>query len=177
MFLRSVAWTTILLASIVVHSGVNAAPSSAVVDQRGRAITLEALRGAPVVVTFISAHCSDACPIINAEIALAAHASFASSTHYLSITLDPERDKRADMQRLARVFEANPAQWTFASGDLGAIHALMKRFGIVAVRGRDGYAEAHTTLVYILDRNGRLVATLLPSTNLPPSIASEVASL
>jgi protein SCO1/2 len=177
MFLRSVAWTTILLASIVVHSGVHAATSPAVVDQRGRAITLEALRGAPVVVTFISAHCSDACPIINAQIAQAAHASQASSTHFLTITLDPERDTRIDMQRLARTFDANPAQWTFASGGVAAIHALMKRFGVAAQRGRDGYADAHTTLIYVLDRNGRLAATLLPSTNLQTSIASEVASL
>jgi protein SCO1/2 len=128
-------------------------------------------------VTFISAHCSDACPIINAQIAMSAHASQATSTHYLSITLDPERDTRSDMQRLARTFDANPAQWSFASGNAASIHALMKHFGVVAERGPDGYADAHTTLVYVLDRSGRLAASLLPSTNLPSSIASEVASL
>lgn len=177
MFLRGVAWTTIFLASIVVQSGVSAAQSGAVVDQRGRAITLEALRGAPVVVTFISAHCGDACPIINAQIAQAARASQASATHYLSITLDPERDTRADMQRLARVFDANPAQWSFATGSLASIHALMKRFGVVTGRGADGFNEAHTAFVYVLDRNGRLAAKLLPSPHLPSTIASEVASL
>ena len=177
MFLRNVAWTTILLASIVVHSGASAAPSPTVIDQRGRALTLESLRGAPVVVTFISAHCSDACPIITAQIAQVARSSAGSSTHYLTITLDPERDTRADMRRLARTFDANPAQWTFASGNTASIHALMKRFGVVTQRGPDGYNDAHTTFIYVLDRSGRLAATLLPSTNLLTTLASEVASL
>ena len=176
MFLRSVAWTTILLASIVVPSGVSA-HRTAVVDQRGRAFTLQALRGAPTVVTFISAHCTDACPLINAQIAQAARASLPSNTHYASITLDPERDTRADMQRLARTFGANPSQWSFVSGGAAAIYQLMKRFGIVAVRGRDGYARAHTTFVYVLDRRGRLAATIMPSSALPSTLSREIASL
>ena len=177
MFLRTVAWTMILLASIVVHSDARASNSLAVVDQRGRVFTLEALRGAPTVVTFISAHCTDACPLIDAQIAEIARASAASNVRYASITLDPERDTRADMTRLAKAFDANAAQWSFVTGDVAQIHALMKRFGVVATRGRDGYASAHTTFVYVLDRRGRVAATIMPSTNLASTLATEVASL
>jgi protein SCO1/2 len=177
MLLRSVAWTAILLASIVVQCGVSATASKAVVDQRGRDFTLQALRGAPTVVTFVSAHCTDACPLVNAQIAQAARASLPSNTHYASITLDPERDTRADMANLANAFDANPSQWSFVSGTPAAIHALMKRFGVVAERGRSGYAKSHTTFIYVLDRQGRLAATILPSNHLQSILATEVSSL
>ena len=177
MFLRSVAWTTILLASIVVQRGVGAPNSQAVVDQRGRAFTLEALRGAPTVVTFISAHCSDACPLVDAQIAVTARATLPRNVHYASITLDPERDTRGDMKHLANAFDANPAQWSFVTGNPRAIHAIMKRFGVAPRRDRDGYATAHTTFVYVLDRKGRLAATLMPSKTLSSALATEVASL
>ncbi len=48
-------------------------PPMALVDQHGRTITLEALHGRPVLVTFAYAHCDTVCPLVVAEV-LAAQA-------------------------------------------------------------------------------------------------------
>lgn len=142
------------------------------IDQRGHAFSLEALRGEPIVLTFVSAHCRDACPVINADFAQAAQLSQGRAVHFVTITLDPERDTAVDMRRLARIFSANPAQWSFVSGSVSVVRAMMHRFGVVATSGDD-----HTTFVYVLNARGILAATILPSTNLASQIATQVESL
>jgi len=41
----------------------------------------------------------------------------------------------------------------------------MHAFGVDVSRGRDGYADAHTTFMTVLDGNGRVAGTLLPRGN------------
>lgn len=142
------------------------------IDQRGHAFSLEALRGEPVVLTFVSAHCRDACPMVNADFAQAARFSQGRAIHFATVTLDPEHDSPSDMRHLANVFSANPAQWSFVAGPSPMVRSMMRRFGAVA-----NGSEDHTTFVYILNSRGRLVATILPSNNLASQIATQVESL
>jgi protein SCO1 len=138
------------------------------IDQRGHAFTISQLLGRPLAVSFVSAHCSDVCPLVEAQIAQAAH--YERSVHgkllLLTITLDPERDSHADMVRLARKFDADPAYWLIASGTRADVHRVMQAFGVVTARGPDGYADAHTTFITILGSDGRVAGALLPSTQL-----------
>ena len=177
MFLRSVAWTTILFASIVVQCGVaHAATSAMLIDQRGHRFTLTSLRGTPIALTFVSTHCRDACPLINAEIAQAAQRVRESfrSIRFLTLSLDPERDTQSDMVHLARQFSADPRIWIVASGNAAYIHSVMKRLAVQITRGADGYADAHTTFIYMLDAKGKLAATLLPSSDLASQLEEKV---
>ncbi len=146
------------------------------VDQRGRAFTLGSLRGKPLVVTFVSAHCTDACPLINAQFADAARRIEAShlNARLLTITLDPRNDLPGTMRELAQRFEANPRYWLLAGGRISDVEAVMREFGIVSVKGRDGYREEHTTFVYLLDGNGGLAQTLLASSTLSDTIVEAV---
>jgi protein SCO1/2 len=180
MFLRSVAWTAILLASIVVQCGVTRANQSHVlIDQRGHRFTLEALRGTPIALTFVSAHCHDACPLINAQIAQAAAAARAHlrAIRFLTLSLDPERDTRVDMMHLAREFSADPRVWIVASGERDYIRSLLKRFAVQTTRGPDGYADAHSTFVYLLDARGSVTATILPSSTFTVQLDDKVGSI
>lgn len=179
MFLRSVAWTTILFASIVVQCGVaHAATSDTLIDQRGHRFTLTSLHGTPVALTFVSTHCHDACPLINAEIARAAQRvrERFRSIRFLTLSLDPERDSQSDMVHLARQFSADPRVWIVASGDSAYIRSVMKRFAVQTTRGADGYADAHTTFVYMLDAQGKLATTLLPSSDLATQLEEKVVN-
>lgn len=146
------------------------------VDQTGRAFTFASLRGEPLVVTFVAAHCTDACPLVNAEFARAAQIFDRRRlrVRLLTITLDPEHDPPAVMRALARRFAANPRRWLMASGTIADVHAVMQAFGVVAERGRRGYADVHTTFVYIFDGRGNLRKKIFASTALGAQLAQEV---
>ncbi len=138
------------------------------IDQNGHAFTFQTLRGIPLVVTFVAAHCTDACPLINAQFAQAARrlAETHARVRLLTITLDPEHDSLRDMRGIARRFQADPRTWIVAGGSRADVHAVMRAFGVVAQRGRDGYADVHTTFVYFIDGRGQLRKTMLASTAL-----------
>jgi protein SCO1 len=133
-------------------------------DQLGRQFTLADLRGRPLLVTFVSAHCDGVCPLIESQIAAAAKRQREEhgNLRFLTITLDPERDTHADLVRIARRFDADPTYWLIAGGDPTSVHRLMTDFGVDVARGRDGYAEAHTTFITVLGSDGRVAGTMLP---------------
>jgi cytochrome oxidase Cu insertion factor (SCO1/SenC/PrrC family) len=147
------------------------------IDQRGRTFTLASLRGEPVVVTFISAHCTDACPLIDAQFSDAARRIQAQRlrTKLVTITLDPENDSPRAMRELATRFEANPRYWLLAGGSVRNVEAVMRQFGVVSKKGRDGYREEHTTFVYFFNPDGTLAQTMLASSNLSDSIVEAVS--
>lgn len=146
------------------------------IDQQGRHFTLAALRGKPLAVTFVSAHCTDACPLINAQFADAARRIEAShlGARLLTMTLDPQNDLPRTMRELARRFQANPRYWLLASGNISDVQTMMREFGVVSVKGRDGYREEHTTFVYLLNSDGRLAQTLLASSSMSDAIVEAV---
>jgi protein SCO1 len=146
------------------------------VDQQGHYFTLAALRGKPLVVTFVSAHCTDACPLINAQFADAARRIETShvSARLLTITLDPHNDSPRIMRELAQRFEANPRYWLLAAGRISDVERIMRDFGVVSVKGRDGYREAHTTFVYVFNADGTPEQTMLASSTLSDAIVEAV---
>lgn len=148
------------------------------VDQTGHAFTFASLRGTPVALTFVSAHCSDACPLINAQFSAAQSALEREriGLRLLTITLDPERDTSGDMRRLAKTFSANPRHWILADGSVADVHAVMSAFGVVARRGPDGYAEFHSTAVYLIDARGVFRKIILPSNNFSSQLVDEFRS-
>lgn len=146
------------------------------VDQTGRSFTFTSLRGMPLVVTFVAAHCTEACPLVNAQFAQAAQhfAEDRTNVRLLTITLDPEHDPPQVMRDLARRFDADPKRWLVASGSVPDVRRVMAAFSVVAQQGRDGYADVHSTFVYFIDKRGNVVKTDLASTALGSQIVDEV---
>ncbi|MGC1379590.1 MAG: SCO family protein [Candidatus Baltobacteraceae bacterium] len=142
------------------------------VDQLGRSFELSSMRGTPFAVTFISAHCNDACPLINGQFASAARRieSDRLPGRLLTITLDPEHDTPSSMRELARRFDANPRYWLLAAGKRSDVHEVMREFGVVSVEGKDGRDDRHTTFVYLFDASGNFVKTILASSVLDDAI-------
>lgn len=154
-------------------------PAPQLVDQTGRTFTLASLRGRPVIVTFISAHCTDACPLVNAQFADASRqiARRKLDTRLLTITLDPANDPPSLMRALARRFEADPRYWLVAGGRPSEVNQIVRAFGVVAKLGKNGYREAHSTFVYVLDAKGNLQQTMLASTGLSGDIVDAARTL
>ena len=148
------------------------------VDQNGRSFTLATLHGEPAIVTFVSAHCTDACPLINAQFAAAARElkRRGSPAHLVTITLDPEHDPPSLMRALARQFGADARTWLVASGTPANVNAVARAFGVVAIVGKSGFREQHTTFVYELDASGALVKTTMASSDLADTMVDALAA-
>jgi protein SCO1/2 len=163
--IRAIA-TAIALAAIAARA-VAAHPAPApLTDQRGLHFTLEDLRGHPTVLTFTSAHCTDACPLINAQIAdaVAHERKVHGRLRFVTLSLDPQHDSLADLRRIANTFHADPSYWLIARGTPQRTRELMHQFGVTAAAY--GAEIDHTTLLYILDRDGNYAGAILPTTHL-----------
>ncbi len=175
--LRRVTFAIAIAALAWTSAVAGPSPQPRLQDQTGRQFTMNALRGEPVVLTFIATHCTDACPLINAQFAQVSHdlAVDHVRVHLLSITLDPENDPPARMRAVARLFGANPQYWQLATGLPSDVHRIMSRYNVLAQRDRRGYADVHTTYIYLIDRHGKLAKTILASTNFSADLFHELS--
>ncbi|MEO6912904.1 MAG: SCO family protein, partial [Candidatus Baltobacteraceae bacterium] len=139
--------------------------------------TLDRLHGEPVVLTFIATHCTDACPLINAQFAQVSRdlAIDHVRIHLLSITLDPENDPPSRMRAVAKQYDANAHYWQLATGSPSEVHRIMRSYNVLAQRDRRGYADIHTTYIYLLDKHGKLTKTILASTDFSADLYRELS--
>jgi protein SCO1/2 len=174
--LRASAFAILAAIALAHPAPAQAARMPQLIDQNGHAFTFQDLRGTPLIVTFIAAHCTDACPLINAQFAQAAQrfSQAHARVRLLTITLDPEHDSLRDMRDIAHRFSADPHRWIVAGGTRQNVHAVMRAFGVTAERGRKGYADVHTTFVYYIDERGNLRNTILASTALTDQLVELV---
>jgi protein SCO1/2 len=111
-----------------------------------------------VAVTFIYASCVDTCPLLTAKMAglqAALGVDFGPKVFFLSITVDPERDTLAVLQRYAQAHGANPVGWAFLTGTPAEIRQVARRYGIYYKKTARGDVD-HTFLTSLVDQSGTL---------------------
>jgi protein SCO1 len=111
-----------------------------------------------VAVTFIYATCADTCPLLTAKLAGLQQrlgSDFGRKVHFVSITVDPERDTPDALRHYARTHGANPAGWAFLTGSPAEIQDVARRYGVVARKTARGDVD-HTFLTSIVDPRGVL---------------------
>jgi protein SCO1/2 len=139
-------------------SKIGPAPELSLTTQDGQRLSLTELRGKVVAVTFIYASCTDTCPLLTAKMAslqAALGADFGPKVFFLSITVDPERDTPAVLQRYAQGHGANFAGWAFLTGTLAEIRQVARRYGIYYKKTARGDVD-HTFLTSLVDQSGTL---------------------
>lgn len=137
---------------------IGAAPDFALTAQDGAEVTLERLRGKVVAVAFIYTWCPDICPMLTDKMARVQDElgpSFGREVAFVSITVDPERDTPEVLQEYAQTFAANPAGWSFLTGDPAAVLDVAHRYGVVFAPAADGQVD-HTLLTTLVDRQGNM---------------------
>ena len=78
-----------------------------------------------------------------------------AATRLLSISFDPEFDRPEILKQYAQHAGADPAIWTFATGDPDGIHRLTKAFSIL-VQPEAG-TISHGLATALIDRDGKIV--------------------
>ena len=129
-------------------------------NQDGKRVTLEALRGEPVVVAMGYTRCKDICPMIVANmVAIEDRAKEASlkGIHFAFFSLDSAIDTPERLTAYARDHGLDPAHWTLYQGNDKAVRELAAALGVRYRRDASGGFD-HSAIITILDADGRIVA-------------------
>jgi protein SCO1/2 len=156
-----------LFAALVAFTGFKpAAPPSASIGgpfqltaQNGQTVTDKDLLGRPFLVFFGYTHCPDICHTTLFEMSETLRALGPDAkVSALFVTVDPERDTPAVLKDYLSNFDPRIVG---LSGDHAALDPMLQEYRIYAKKtqgGRDDYFVDHTTVVYLMDKNGRFVS-------------------
>ncbi|HEV2148574.1 MAG TPA: SCO family protein [Longimicrobiaceae bacterium] len=154
------------------YTEVTPAPPFALTDHTGRRVTLDDYRGKVVLLFYGFTHCPDVCPTTLAKLARVAEGlgRRADDVQILLVTVDPERDTPAALGEYVRRFGPRAAGLT---GDSAALAEAYRGYGVYTLEGGPhaaGHGSAsgghrsmtHSSVVYGIDRRGRLVVVIPP---------------
>jgi protein SCO1/2 len=128
-------------------------------DQNGRMVTEQDLKGAPFLVFFGFTHCPEVCPTTLFEVSeiLRKLGPDADRVRALFITIDSDRDTPAALKDYLSSFDPRMLGLT---GDPAEIAAVAKAYRVYykKVPLEQDYTMDHTTIVYLMDKEGRFVS-------------------
>src|SRR5262245_10526366 len=144
-----------------VFSPPSMAPEFSLSGSDGSEVTLARYRGKVVLLTFGFTTCAAVCPTTLATLAQARSGlgAAADSVQVIYVTVDPARDDAAHLQRYLAAFDPS---FVGATGAPDALAAAREKYGVTAVRQGAGpdYAMAHTSSIFLIDRDGKLRAMM-----------------
>ncbi|KAF2991299.1 SCO family protein [Methylocystis sp. MJC1] len=144
-------------------------------SQTGAQINEKDLLGKPYLIFFGYTHCPDVCHTTLFEMSeiLRALGSYAK-VGGLFVTVDPERDTQEVLKDYLASFDP---RITGLTGPRAQLEPMLRSYRIYAKRapGKDeDYAVDHTTVVYLMDKNGRFVTSFNVNRK-PEEAAKELA--
>ncbi len=158
---------------------IGPAPPFTLTSQDGAPVSLASLRGKVVAVTFIYTTCPDVCPLLTQKMARVQDElgpSFGSKVHFVSITVDPERDTPAVLKGYAQNYGARLDGWNFLTGSPTAIRDVTRRYGVFVAKKEDGSVD-HTALTSIVDGDGEMRVQYLGARFDPEEFRRDLLSL
>jgi protein SCO1/2 len=130
------------------------------VDQDGKAVNQDVLKGKPSLMFFGFTHCPDICPTALFEMTqvFKALGGDGDKVQAYFVSVDPERDTPDILKEYLSSFDPRLRGLT---GDPAAIAAMEKAYRVYSKKiplENGGYTMDHTALVYLMDKQGRFVA-------------------
>jgi cytochrome oxidase Cu insertion factor (SCO1/SenC/PrrC family) len=140
--------------------GRQRAPAFALRDQNGAAVSLAALHGRPVIVTFIDPLCRDYCPIEAQHLSDVVRAlPPAQKPAIVAVSVNVFGNVRSNLLLDERKWNLVP-QWRWAVGSPSALGSVWKAYHIAViastktVTGVKVHTIVHTEAAYLIDANG-----------------------
>jgi protein SCO1/2 len=160
-------------------------PDAALVDHTNARRSLSEWRGTPHVVTFTYTRCPlpNFCPLMDQNLAtlqrrLADETSLRGRVKLVTITFDPEHDTPEVLAAHAERLRADPAIWTFLTGDPLTVERLAGRFGIRVLRDpQDASQITHNLRTLLVGADGRIVETYSGSDWTPEEVLSDLREI
>ena len=142
------------------------------VGSNGQPFASARLAGKPAAIFFGFTNCPDVCPTTLARLAQLRKqlGQGDDSFSIVFISVDPERDRPADVGRYTTLFDTPIIGLT---GSPAQVERVKEQFGVFSRKvptPGGGYSVDHTATVFLLDRNGKFVATLAPDEANAPAL-------
>jgi cytochrome oxidase Cu insertion factor (SCO1/SenC/PrrC family) len=149
------------LSADVVFTPAKAASSFALRDQQGRTVALSRLRGQVVALTFVSAICTEQCPLVGKGLSQVRHDLGRAAAHLtiVAISVAPERDTPRAVRHFAALSGWQGADWHYLSAPRAVLARIWKAYGFyVGPPTKAGEDPEHYAGLYLIDPRGRLRA-------------------
>jgi len=160
-------------------------PDFPLTNQDGRRIHFYQYRGKALLLTFIYTRCPlpDYCPLMSRNFAqilkqIRSDPALASSTHLLSISIDPEFDKPAVLSKYGMdcAGECHPFHdWEFASGTPEQVRKVAEFFGLKY--WTEGGQIVHALATALVSPDGKVVQLYRGNDWRPPQVLSDLQAL
>ncbi len=135
------------------------APGFTLTSQNGRTVSLAALRGKVVLLTFLDPVCTTDCPIIAQEMRAADTmlGASASRTELVAVVANPVYTATAFTAAFTRQEGLDQVpNWLYLTGPLSRLQAIWQQYGIEVENLPAGAMSAHSDTAYVIDAAGRL---------------------
>jgi protein SCO1/2 len=129
-------------------------------DQDGNDFHLKDHRGRLILLFFGYISCPDICPVTLSKLSKAFHLLGNKADNVLTvfISVDPERDTREKLKEYLKYFKLNMVGLTGTKSEIDqVINAYKGYYAKVETNSAAGYLIDHSDLVYLIDKQGRVV--------------------
>ena len=168
--ITTVLWSVLVVAMLgVIGTGLLAkfrpdplpvyydAPAFALTDQDGKPFGRDDLRGKVWVADFIFTTCPGACPKMTMKMSGLQKAVPARDVHFVSFTVDPDRDTPDVLKRYGQGFDADPNRWHFLTGEKSKLFDTAAGLKLTAApAGQFGPEIVHAEKFLLVDGSGRV---------------------
>ena len=141
----------------------DAIPDAALIDQQDRRRSFSEWKGSITLVTFIYTRCPvpTYCPLMDQNFAtiqgaVAEDPVLRGQVRLVSVTFDPEHDTPAVLAAHAAKRRADPAVWTFLTGDRVTVDRFAGKFGVGIVRTDAASEITHSLRTTLIGRDGKI---------------------
>ena len=145
----------------------HAAPGFTLTDQSGRRVSLAGFRGRAVVLGFMDPRCTDICPIVSQEFAMAYRdlGPQADRVEFLAVNVNQYQEGLPSVRQFSAEhgLTAVPT-WHFLTGSTADLRSVWKAYG-VAVEANPTGDVVHTSLLYFIDPSGVERYLAMPDTS------------
>ncbi len=171
----------IAMAAGVLNMG-DAVPDVALIDQDNRRRSLSEWRGTPTVITFIYTECPlpTFCPLMDQNFATiqrmaSEDPALKGRIRLISVSFDPDHDTPAVLKQHAAHMKADPAVWTFLTGDRVTIDRVAAEFGVNIIREAGANSQiTHSLRTTLIGADGRVRRAYSSSDWTPGQVISDL---
>jgi protein SCO1/2 len=136
-------------------------PDFTLTTQDGKELRPADLKGKVLLISFVFTTCSGSCPATTARMVQVQERLKergllrTDRVRLLSITLDPARDTPDALRRYMKLYDADPASWTFLTGDRAHVEKVIAAWGMWAKPAPNGQLD-HPSRIFLVDGHGKI---------------------
>jgi protein SCO1 len=134
------------------------------INQEGRQVNWDSLKGKIVIADFFFTRCPTICPGLTRNMKRMAESIHNGQrvgdktnkrVHFLSFSVDPDRDSVSQLKKWADRFQVNPQQWWLLTGEKSEIYDIIRNELKVGVEDGGGVDEdfIHSDRFVLIDSN------------------------